>query len=117
MRSPRPILIALTVMLAVHVWMLAGHGHDCRSAVTGERHVGAMAWMTAVDSSDGAAPSCANIGMELTCLVVLVGALLLLGRRRIAATLTRSIPRPVSRVGGQPQPRSRSPVELCISRM
>jgi hypothetical protein len=110
------MLIALAVILAVHVWMLAGHGHDCRSAVTGERHVGAMASMTAVGSPDHAAPSCAATGMELACLVVLVGALLLLGRGRIAATLTRSILWPVSRAGGQRQPRGRSPVELCISR-
>jgi hypothetical protein len=110
------MLIALAVMLAMHVWMLAGHGHACRSAVTGERHVGAMASMTTIGSPDHAAPSCAATGMELACFVVLVGALLLLGRGRIAATLTRSIPRPVWRTGGQPQPRSRSPVELCIFR-
>jgi hypothetical protein len=119
MRPSRMLLLGLAGLVAVHVFMLAGHGSG-NSLAAGIRNAAQHA-AAAPSSRSGALPDDEHhtaIDMTVACLAVLAG-LVLLGLRRAAqpATARQDPPAaswdlaPLGRTG----PRTRSPTELCIS--
>jgi hypothetical protein len=120
MRPSRMAILLLAGLVALHVFMLAGHGR--------RHHAPIGVPMAAEHTGSSMPPSLAvpmpsdedSAGMDMTvaCLAVVAGLLLLLPRRSgqpAAPTLQRLI-----RVGHpahstQAGPRTRSLAELCIS--
>jgi hypothetical protein len=119
MRPSRMLLLGLAGLVAVHVFMLAGHGSG-NSLAAGIRNAAEHA---ASSPSSHSAPlpddeRHTTIDMTVACLAVLAG-LVLLGPQRAAQAATAHSDRPAA--GGDPiprggaAPRRRSLVELCIS--
>jgi hypothetical protein len=119
MRPSRMLLLGLAGLVAVHVFMLAGHGSG-NSLAAGVR---SSAEHAASSPSSRSAPMPDDerhtaIDMTVACLAVLAG-LVLLGPRRAAPAATARPDRPAASWDpaprGRPGPRRRSLAELCIS--
>ena len=122
MRVSRLVILGLSGLVAMHIFMLAGHGHG-HDPFAGMRGVAAHAstatppaFMTASDGDEDGAGM--HLEMTVACLAVVAGLLLLqpTQRRQIA-------PSPVDERGrswyparaDRGRPRIRSLEELCIS--
>ena len=119
MRTWRMLLLGLPGLVAVHVFMLAGHGSGNSLAAGIHR----SAEHAAASPSSRSAPMPADerhtaIDMTVACLAVLAG-LVLLAPRRAAPAATARPDRPVASWGPAPRgragPRRRSLAELCVS--
>jgi hypothetical protein len=119
MRPSRMLLLGLAGLVAIHVFMLAGHGSG-NSTAAGIR---SSAEHAASSPSSRSAPMPDDerhtaVDMTVACLAVLAG-LVLLGLRRAAQAATARPDRPVPSwdpaVPGRAGPRTRSLAELCIS--
>lgn len=114
MRVSRLVIVGLSGLVAMHIFMLAGHGHG-HDPFAGMRGLGAHA-STATDGDEGGAGM--HLEMTVACLAVVAGLLLLQPTQR-----RQTAPRPSD--GGSPSwyparadpgpPRMRSLEELCIS--
>ena len=120
MRPSRMLILGFAGLIALHVYMLAGHGrsHDAATAVP---VMGEHPNAPSVPSLAAAMPgdhNAAGIDMSVACLAVLAGFLLLLpGRRGRPATAGPHRPT-VIRPPARPErlgPQTRSLAELCIS--
>jgi hypothetical protein len=123
-RVVRLVVVGAAVLLALHLFMLTGHGHAGHGPMGPPGAVAHDA--VAMDQQPhptldlaAALPALpAGVGMAATCFAVLA-ALLLLGAGVRHATPVRGGPaaaassRPADH---RPRPRARSPVELCVSR-
>jgi hypothetical protein len=120
MRPLRMAILGLAGLVALHVFMLAGHGRE-HDAPLGMPAVAEHSSPPAPPSLSAPMPGDedgAGIDMTVACLAVLAGLLLLLPGRgsRLAIagpqrpTLVCHPPRP-----GRAGPRTRSLAELCIS--
>jgi hypothetical protein len=123
MRPPRWTILLLAGLVALHVYMLAGHGRAHARPMGGPHAVAEDAgsptrpWLSAPIPAE---QDTAGMDMTVACLAVLAGLLLLLpvGSRRLATARParrRAIDAPdhSDRAG----PRTRSPTQLCISLM
>jgi hypothetical protein len=118
MRSSRMLVLGFAGLLALHVYMLAGHGrsHDAAMGAPGMgEHASAPAVLELAPAMPGGHDA-AGFDMTVACLAVLAGLLLLAGLRQPAAARP---PRPAaSPPPAHPQragPQTRSLAELCIS--
>jgi len=120
MRPARMTIVALAGMIALHVFMLAGHGrgHDVGmgDAHTVAAHAGSPT-SPSVSAPMPADQDAAAMGMTVACLAVLAGLLLLPARSGLLATVA---PGRLTAIGhsAHPEragPRTRSLTELCIS--
>jgi hypothetical protein len=119
MRPSRMLLLGLAGLVAVHVFMLAGHGSG-NSLAAGVRNAADHAASSPSLHSASMPGDERHTAIDLTvaCLAVLAG-LVLLGPRRQAQTATAHSDRPAASSDpaplGRAGPRRRSLVELCIS--
>jgi hypothetical protein len=119
MRPSRMLLLGLAGLVAVHVFMLAGHGSG-NSLAAG---ISSSAKHAASSPSSPSAPlpdDQGHRGFDLTvaCLAVLAGFVLLAPRRAAPAATARHDRPAVGRdwaPRGPAGPRTRSLAELCIS--
>jgi hypothetical protein len=120
MRVSRLVIVGLSSLVALHIFMLAGHGHG-HDPSAGMRGVIAHASdrpsvTSATDGAEGGAGM--HLEMTVACLAVVAGLLLLQPPQRRQTT-----PSPVDERGptrypalADPgRPRMRSLAELCIS--
>jgi hypothetical protein len=121
MRVSRLVIVGLSALIAMHIFMLAGHGHGYNPFV-GMRGVTAQASMatpesltTATGDGDGAGMF---LEMTVACLAVIAGLLFLQPKQhRHIAPSPVDEPRP-TRYPARDDPgrtRTRSLEELCIS--
>jgi hypothetical protein len=122
MRVSRLVIVGLSGLVAMHIFMLAGHGHG-PDPFAGMRGV-AVHPSTALPPSLAAATDGDEHGagmrleMTVTCLAVVAGLLLLQPKQR-----HQTAPSPIARRGSARyptradpgRPRMRSLEELCIS--
>jgi hypothetical protein len=113
------LLLGLAGLVAVHVFMLAGHGSG-NSSMAG---IGGDGGHAASVPSSRSAPGPDDehrtaVDLTVACLAVLAGLILLGPRRAAQAAIARpdrpaaiGDPAPVGRAG----PRTRSLTELCVS--
>jgi hypothetical protein len=120
MRPSRMLLLGLAGLVAVHVFMLAGHGSGHGTPAVG---VSGSAEHAASSPSppSGATPDeegHSAVDLTVACLAVLAG-LVLLGLRRAAQAATAGQGQPAARQNPsrlrRAGPRTRSLAELCIS--
>jgi hypothetical protein len=114
MRVSRLVIVGLSGLVAMHIFMLAGHGHG-HDPFAGMRGLATHA-STATDGDEGDAGM--HLEMTVACLAVVAGLLLLQPTQR-----RQTAPSPLDR--GSPgwyparadpgRPRMRSLEELCIS--
>jgi hypothetical protein len=122
MRVSRLVILGLSGLVAMHIFMLAGHGHG-HDPFAGMRGVAAHAstatppsFMTATDGDEDGAGM--HLEMTVACLAVVAGLLLLQPTQR-----RQTAPSPVDKRGptrfparvNRGRPRMRSLEELCIS--
>lgn len=122
MRVSRLVIVGLSGLVAMHIFMLAGHGHG-HDPFAGLRSVAAHAstatspsLMTATDGDEDGAGM--HLEMTVACLAVVAGLLFLQPTQR-----RQTAPSPVDERGpswyparADPgRPRMRSLEELCIS--
>jgi hypothetical protein len=113
------LLLGLAGLVAIHVFMLAGHGSG-NSLAAGVRGFAKHATSSPSSPSAPLPDDQGHGGFDLTvaCLAVLAG-LILLGPRRPAQAATAPQDRPATSRGYAPReragPRTRSLAELCIS--
>ena len=122
MRPSRMLVLVLAGMIALHVFMLAGHGRS-HDVPMGQSPMGAHASPSVPPSPlpDPPPPTGHDDGgmaMTVACLAVLAG-LLLLQPARSGRVVAVGPTRPTA-IGSPPcpegaGPRTRSPTELCIS--
>jgi hypothetical protein len=121
LRVVRLVVVGAAVLLALHLFMLAGHGqagHDPVGSPGPVTHATLPMDQTAPPTLDDHAAMPAGVDMAATCFAVLA-ALLLLGARVRHGRRVRSWLGPAASdrpAGHRPRPRARSPVELCVSR-
>jgi hypothetical protein len=122
LRVVRLAVVGAAVLLALHLFMLIGHGHAEHGSMPppgGVTHA-AMALDQQPHPTlnlDTSLP--AGVDMAATCFAILAGLLLLgAAARRImwAPDLTASDSASGGAAGRPVRPRARSPVELCVSR-
>lgn len=120
MRVSRLIIVGLSSLVALHIFMLAGHGHGhdpfagMRGGTVHASTAGSLAAPT--DEDEGGAGT--HMEMTVACLAVVAGLLLLQPKQR-----RRTGPSPVDQrsptwhqTRADPgRPRTRSLEELCIS--
>jgi hypothetical protein len=122
MRVSRLVIVGLSSLVAMHIFMLAGHGHGhdpfagLRGAAAHASTATPPSLMTATDGDEGGAGM--HLEMTVACLAVVAGLLFLQPTQR-----RRTAPSPVD--GRSPswyparadpgRPRMRSLEELCIS--
>jgi hypothetical protein len=113
------LLLGLAGLVAVHVFMLAGHGSGNGLAAgvrSSAEHAASSRSSRSVPLPDDERH--AAIDLTVACLAVLAG-LVLLGLRRAAQATTARSDRPAASRDPAPPgpagPRRRSPAELCIS--
>jgi hypothetical protein len=122
MRPSRLVIVGLAGLVALHVFMLAGHGHG-HDPFAGMRGVAEQATSsTAPSLSAPMAGDGGGTGMDLemtvACLAVVAGLLLLQPRQRHQAAISQPDERPVTWYPTHGDPgrlRTRSLAELCIS--
>ena len=122
MRASRLVIVGLSGLVAMHIFMLAGHGHG-HDPFAGMRGLAAHAstatspsLTAATDGDDGDAGM--HLEMTVACLAVVAGLLLLQPTQRC-----QTAPSPVDERrpswyparAGPDRPRMRSLEELCIS--
>jgi hypothetical protein len=122
MRVSRLVILGLSGLVALHIFMLAGHGHG-PDPFAGMR-------MVTTHAPDGTSPSLAaatdedqsgtgmQMEMTITCLAVVAGLLLLQPQQRRQAIPSRSGERGPTWYPARSPPgrlRTRSLEELCIS--
>jgi hypothetical protein len=122
MRVSRLVILGLSGLVAMHIFMLAGHGHG-HDPFAGMRGVAAHAstvtpplFTTATDGDEDGAGM--HLEMTVACLAVVAGLLLLQPTQR-----RQTAPSPVDERGptrsparvDPGRPRMRSLEELCIS--
>jgi hypothetical protein len=120
MRLSRLTILALGGMIALHVFMLAGHGrgHDAPMGVqVMAEHANSSPSPSLSTPMPGDADG-AGMDMTVACLAVLAGLLLL--RPACKGQLATVGPDRPAAIGGPTRrertgPRTRSPTELCIS--
>jgi hypothetical protein len=119
MRPSRMLLLGLAGLVAIHVFMLAGHGSGNSLAAGISSAVEHAA--SSPSSPSGPTPDDdghATVDLTVACLAVLAG-LVLLGPRRAAHAATAPSDRPAPSWDPAPRgragPRRRSLAELCIS--
>ena len=120
MRPSRLVIVGLASLVALHIFMLAGHGrgHDMVAGMPGTVQHAASAMASCCPATTAAAEGHAGVDMTVACLAVVAGLLLLrprsrsqtaaTGPKRLRATLYPSRGDPARR-------RARSLEELCIS--
>jgi hypothetical protein len=119
MRPWRMLLLGLAGLVAVHVFLLAGHGSGNGVAAgvrnSAEHAAASPSWRSGPLQDD---ERHAAIDLTVACLAVLAG-LVLLGVRRAAQAATAGSDRPAASWDpahlGRARPRRRSLAELCIS--
>jgi len=121
MRPARLTIVGFAGLVALHVFMLAGHGrgHDVRmdDAQAVAAHAGSPT-SPALSAPMPADQDAAGMDMTVACLAVLAGLLLLLSAR--SGLLATVGPERLTAIGHSTHPeragpRKRSPTELCIS--
>jgi hypothetical protein len=121
LRVVRLVVVGAAVLLALHLFMLAGHGqagHGPMGSPGPATHATLPMDQPAPPTLDHHLAMPAGVDMAATCFAVLA-ALLLLGARVRHGRRVRSWPGPAASdrpAGHRPRPRARSPVELCVSR-
>ena len=121
MRPSRMTILGLASMIALHVFMLAGHGRGHDIPMRDAHAVAAHASSPTSPSLSAPMPAdqdAAGMDMTVACLAVLAGLLLLLPAR--SGLLATVGPERLTAIGhsAHPEragPRTRSPTELCIS--
>jgi hypothetical protein len=115
MRPSRLAILGVAGLVALHVFMLAGHGrsHDAPMGV----QVMAQHASPSLSAPPPADQDAAGMDMTVACLAVLAGLLLLLPAR--SGLLATVGPERLTAIGhcAHPEragPRTRSPTELCI---
>jgi len=122
MRVSRLVIVGLSGLVAMHIFMLAGHGHGhdpfagLRSAAAHASTATSPSLMTATDGDEDGAGM--HLEMTVACLAVVAGLLFLQPTQR-----RQTAPSPVDERGpswyparADPgRPRMRSLEELCIS--
>jgi hypothetical protein len=121
MRPSRMLVLGLAGLIALHVFMLAGHGrgpHGSMGMPAAAEHAG-LPTLPSLSTPMPAGKDAAGIDMTVACLAVLAGLLLLLPARS-GQLVTVGLERPTAvSLPACPEgasPRTRSPTELCISR-
>jgi hypothetical protein len=121
MRPARMTIVALAGMIALHVFMLAGHGRGHDVGMGDAQAVAAHAGSPTSPSLSAPMPAdqdAAGMDMTVACLAVLAGLLLLLPARK--GLLATAGPGRLAAIGHCAHPeragsRTRSPTELCVS--
>jgi hypothetical protein len=121
MRPWRMLVLGLAGLIALHVFMLAGHGrvpHGSMRMPAAAEHA-SLPTSPSLSVPMPAEQDAAGIDMTVACLAVLAGLLLLLPAR--SGQLVIGGPERPTAVGlpACPEgtgPRTRSPTELCVSR-
>jgi hypothetical protein len=120
MRPSRLVIVGLAGLLALHVFMLAGHGHghDPFAGMRGEVEHDAVSRSPSLSDPMAGDQASTGVDMTVTCLAVVAGLLLLRPRQRHqsatngpARLLGTGSPAHCEQVGR----RTRSLEELCIS--
>jgi hypothetical protein len=122
MRVSRLVIVGLSGLVALHIFMLAGHGHG-HDPLAGMRGVAAHASTAASPSLTAATDGDQDAGgmhleMTVACLAVVAGLLLLQPKQRRQTTPSLLDERSPSWYPAQVDParrRMRSLEELCIS--
>jgi hypothetical protein len=122
MRASRLVIVGLSGLVALHIFMLAGHGHG-HDPFAGMRGVSTHAadgrspsLATATDGDEGGAGM--HLEMTVACLAVVAGLLLLQPTQRRQTTPSQadqSTPTWYPARADPGRPRTRSLEELCIS--
>ena len=120
MRVSRLVIVGLSGLIALHIFMLAGHGHghDPFAGMRGvSNHASTVTSLAApTDQDKGGAGR--HMNMTVACLAVVAGLLLLQPkqRRRTGPSLVDHRSPTWHRTRADPgRPRTRSLEELCIS--
>ena len=122
MRASRLVIVGLSGLIALHIFMLAGHGHGhdpfagMRGAPTHASAGMSPSLTAATDGDEGGAGM--HLEMTVACLAVVAGLLLLQPTQRRQSAPSRADERrptwyPARADPGRP--RRRSLEELCIS--
>ena len=122
MRMPRLVIVGLSGLVAMHIFMLAGHGHG-HDPFPGMRGVAAHASTAASPSLTTATDGDENrtgmhLEMTVACLAVAAGLLLLQPKQRrqtAPSPLDQRSPSWYPARADPGRPRMRSLEELCIS--
>jgi hypothetical protein len=122
MRPSRLVIAGLAGLCALHVFMLAGHGHghDPFAGMRGDILHDAVATPPSLSDPTAGDKGGAGMHLEMTvaCLAVVAGLLLMQPKQRRQAAPARADDRvpawyPVRAAPGKP--RTRSLAELCVS--
>jgi hypothetical protein len=120
MRPSRLVIVGLAGLVALHIFMLAGHGrgHEATTGIPGSlRHADATT-ASCCPARTATAEDRAGIDMTVACLAVLAGLLLLRPRSRYQTAATGPERRCTMLDPSRSDParlRGRSLEELCIS--
>jgi hypothetical protein len=119
MRPSRMMILALAGMIALHVFMLAGHGrgHDAPMGAQAVAEHPGPPTSPSLSAPMPADQDAAGMAMTVACLAVLAGLLLLLPAR--SGQLVTVGPERPTAIGHSVSPeragpRTRSPTELCV---
>jgi hypothetical protein len=120
MRSSRLVVGGLASLLAMHIFMLAGHGrgHDMVAGMPGTVQRAASAMASCCPATTTAAERRAGVDMTVACLAVVAGLLLLRPRSRYQTGANGPERRRTTLYPLRADParlRARSLEELCIS--
>jgi hypothetical protein len=120
MRPSRLVIVGLTGLLALHIFMLAGHGrgHDTAAGMPGTVQHGASATSSCCPISTAAAAGRAGNDMTVACLAEMAGLLILRPRSRYQTATPGPDQQAPTRHPTRGDPaglRTRSLEELCIS--
>jgi hypothetical protein len=122
MRASRLVIVGLSGLVALHIFMLAGHGHGhdpfagMRGVTTHAADGRSPSLATATDGDEGGAGM--HLEMTVACLAVVAGLLLLQPTQRRQTTPSQADQRPHPWYPARAdlgRPRTRSLEELCIS--
>ena len=122
MRVSRLVIVGLSGLVAMHIFMLAGHGHGHdpfagMQGVTTHASVGPSSSLTtATDGDEGGTGM--HLEMTVACLAVVAGLLLLQPKQRRQTPLSGADERSPTWYPARAdlgRPRRRSLEELCIS--
>jgi hypothetical protein len=120
MRPSRLVIVGLASLVALHIFMLAGHGREQHLAagMPGTVQHAASAMASCCPATTAAAKRRAGVDMTIACLAVVAGLLLLRPRSRPQTAATGPDRRQAILYPSRGDParlRARSLEELCIS--